>query len=110
MDLGVMRCCSGHAFQAWQLTVSWLCRPLFDVIHRILIHAVPIKNDRWITHLLDLETCALTGSPGDSPVHLYSMKAIVAENNLLFLVERDLDSGSAGYVVGITKPARTYLI
>ena len=81
---------------------------IFNAIHCI---SVPVKN---ITHLPDSE-------PVPSQVPQVTALSIFTESYLqililslgtvvLFLVEWDLDSGSAGDVVGITKHARTYLI
>jgi len=55
-----------------------------------------------------LGACAFTGFPDDSAIFIESyVQMSLLRPVILFLVEWDLDSGSAAYVVGIAKHAKT---
>jgi len=82
----------------------------FNTIHRISVHAVPVKNVRKATHPPDSEPVPSQVPQVTEPyifieiyLQILSLRAVI-----LFLVEWDLDSGSAADVVGITKRARPY--
>jgi len=71
----------------------------------------PITNVRRISHLLDLEPVPSQVPQVTAPyTYIFYPQISPLRTAILFLVEWDLDSGSAGDVMGIAKRARTYLI
>jgi len=82
----------------------------FYLCPHISVHTVPVKNIRKATHLPDSEPVP-SQVPQVTELYIFIeiyLQILSLRTGILFLVEWDLDSGSAADVVGIAKRVRPY--